>query len=53
MREAIILWRSATRRQITLPKGEAFVARYEKTSRQNLPKNITIRQTRQIGRRKQ
>ena len=53
MREAIILWTSATRRQITLPKGEAFVARYEKTSRQNLPKNITVRQTRQIGRRKQ
>ena len=53
MRETKILHRSATPRQITLPKGETFVARYERTSRQNLPRNVTVRQTRRIGPRNQ
>ena len=43
----MILWRRATPIQITLPKEETFVAIYEKTSRQNLPKNVTVRQIRQ------
>ena len=46
MKETIILRRSATPRQITLPKGETFVARYERSSRQNLLGNATARQTR-------
>ena len=49
MKETIILWRSATPRQIKLPKGETFVARYERSSRQNLLRNATVRQTRWIG----
>ena len=33
MRETMILGRRTTPRQITLPNGETFVARYERTSR--------------------
>ena len=51
MRETIILRRSATPRQITLHNGETLVARYERTNRQNLPRNVTVRQTRQTGAR--
>ena len=53
MRETKILHRSATPRQITLPNGKTFVARYERTSRQNLPRNVTVRRTRRIGPRNQ
>ena len=52
MREKIILRRRTTARQITLPSRETFAARYEKTSRQNLPRNVTVRRTRRIGPRK-
>ena len=51
MRETIILGRSATPRQITLPNGETLVARYERTIRKNLPRNVTVRRTRQTGAR--
>ena len=53
MRETIILRRRATPRQVTLPNRESFVARYERTSIGNLPRNVTVRQTRRIGLRKQ
>ena len=43
MREIIILRRSATPRQIALPNRQTCVARYERTSRQNLPRNVTVR----------
>ena len=49
MRETIILRRCATSRQITLPNGQTFAARYERTSRRNLPRNVTVRRTRWIG----
>ena len=49
MRETIILRRRTTLRQITLPSGKTFAARYERTSRRNLPRNVTVRRTRQIG----
>ena len=48
-RETINLQKRETPRQITLPNGETFVARYERRSRQTLPKNITVRQRRQKG----
>ena len=53
MREIIILRRSATPRQIALPNRQTCVARYERTSRQNLPRNVTVRRTRRIGPRNQ
>ena len=53
MRKTIILRRRTTPRQITLPSGETFVARYRRTSRQNLPRNVTVRKSRGIGPRKQ
>ena len=40
-----MLKRCATSRQITLPNGETFVASYERTSRQNVPRNVAVRRT--------
>ena len=53
MWKTIILWRRTKPRQITLPSGETFVTRYKRTSRQNLPRNVTVRKTKGIGPRKQ
>ena len=53
MRGTIMLQRCATSRQITLPNGETFVASYERTSRQNVSRNVAVRQTKRIGPRKQ
>ena len=53
MRETIILQRLDTPKKTTLHSGEIFPARYERTSRRNLPRNITDRRTRQIGPKKQ
>ena len=53
MRETIILQRLDTPKKNTLHSRETFPARYEKTSRRNLPRNITDRRTRQIGLKKQ
>ena len=53
MRETIILRRRATPKQIKLPNGDTFAAIYKRSSRQNLPKNVTVRRTRWIGPKKQ
>ena len=53
MRETIILQRLDTPKKMTLHSGETFPARYEGTSRWNLPRNITDRRTREIGPKKQ
>ena len=53
MREPTILRRSATPKQVTLPSRETFAARYERTSRQNLLRNITVRRKRRTGPRNQ
>ena len=53
MREPTILRRRATPKQVTLPSRETFAARYERTSRQNLPRNITVRRKRRTGPRNQ
>ena len=53
IRETRILWRRATPRKITLPSRDTFATRYERTSRQNLTRNVTVRRTKRIGLRKQ
>ena len=53
MRETIILQRRSTPRKITLPTRETFAATYERSSRPNLPRNVIVIRTRQIGPRKQ
>ena len=49
VRQNILLRRRTTPRRIRLPNGQSFLARYERVSRRNLPRNVTIKQTRQIG----
>ena len=35
--------------RVRLPNEQSFLARYERVSRRNLPRNVTITRTRQIG----
>ena len=49
MREKILLRRRVTPQRVRLPNGQSFLARYERVSRQNLPRNVTITQTKQVG----
>ena len=49
MRQNILLRRRTTPERIHLPNGQSFLARYERISRQNLPRNVTIKWTRRIG----
>ena len=42
-----------TPQRVTLPNGQSFVARYERLSRKNLPRNVTIKRARQIGPKRQ
>lgn len=42
-----------TPQQVCLPNGQSFLARYERVSRRNLPKNMTITTKIQIGPRNQ
>ena len=49
MREKILVRRRTTLQRIRLPNRQSFLARYERVSRQNLPRNVTIKQTRRIG----
>ena len=49
MREKILLQQRVAPKRVTLPNGESFVARYEKVSRKNLPRNITVKKVRKIG----
>ena len=52
VRGKILLRRKVTPKRITLPDGSSFVARYERVSRKNLPRNVTINKARTIGRRR-
>ena len=47
MRAKIVLGRPAVPKRVRLPNGTSFVARYERTSRKNLPGNIRV--TRTVG----
>ena len=53
MREKILLRRRVVPKKVTLPIGQTFYAKYEKTSRRNLPRNATIRKNRTIEPRQQ
>ena len=43
MREKILLRRRVAPKRVMLPNGQSFVARYERVSRKNLPRNITVK----------
>ena len=45
MREKILLQRRVVPKKVTLPNGQTYV-KYERTSRQNLLTNVTIRKNR-------
>ena len=48
MREKILLRQRVIPKKVTLPNGQTFYVRYERTSRQNLPRNVTIAKNRRI-----
>ena len=52
MREAKILPRRANSQRVQLLNGTSFLARYERIGRKNLPRNITVKQSRKIGPRR-
>ena len=49
IRQKIVLRRRAVPANVTLPNGTAFVARYERIGRKNVPGNIRVTRTRTIG----
>ena len=49
MRQKIVLRRRAVPLHITLPNGTSFAARYKRISRNNLPGNIRVIRTHNIG----
>ena len=49
MIQNVLLRRRTAPQRICLPNGRSFLARYERVSRRNLPQNVTIKRTRQIG----
>ena len=49
MREKILLRKRTSPKQVTLPNGTTFVARYERISRKQLPINVHVRNARKIG----
>ena len=53
MREKILLQRRVFPKKDTLPNGKTFYVKYERTSRRNLPSNVTIRKNRTNGPRQQ
>ena len=46
MREKILLQRRVVPKIVTVPNGQTFYVKYERTSRQNLLTNVTIRKNR-------
>ena len=53
VREKILLRQKVAPKRITLPNGHSFVARYERVSKKNLPRNVTINKAQTIGPRRQ
>ena len=49
MRQKILLRRRTTPQRICLPNGQSLLARCERVSRRNLPRNVTTKRTRRIG----
>ena len=52
MREKILLRWRVTPQRVQLPNGQSFLARNERVSRQNLPRNVTITRIKPIGPKK-
>ena len=52
MREKILLRWRVTPQRVRLPNGQSFLASYERMSRQNLPRNVTITRIKRIGPKK-
>ena len=46
MTEKILLQQRVFPKKVTLPNGQTFYVKYERTSRQNLLTNVTIRKNR-------
>ena len=53
VRDKILLCWRVTPQCVTLPNGQSFVARCERASRKNLPRNVNIKKARQIGPKRQ
>ena len=49
VRDNILLRRRADPKKVTLSNGRTFYAKYERVSRRNLPRIITVRRNRTIG----
>ena len=49
VKDNILLRRRAVPKKVTLPNGRTFYAKYERVSRRNLPRNITVKRNRAIG----
>ena len=47
-KQKIILRRRVTPQRVRLPNGQSFLARYERVSRRNLPRSVTVKRRRQI-----
>ena len=48
-RQKIVLRIRVMPQRVRPPKGQSFLARYQRVSRQNLPRTVTVRHTKQIG----
>ena len=44
-RDKLLLTQRVTPKQVILPDGRSFLARYERVNRKNLPLNVTIRRS--------
>ena len=49
MRDKIVLRKRAVPKVVTLPNGTTFTARHERISRKQLPRNIRVKNVRNIG----
>ena len=52
-RDNILLRRRAAPKKVTLADSKIFYGRYERISRRQLPRNITVKRKRAIGPRRQ
>ena len=48
-RDKLLLTQRVTPKQVILPDGRSFLARYERVNRKNLPLNVTVRRSWTIG----
>ena len=48
-RQKIVLRRRVMLQRVRPPNGQSFLARYERVSKRNLPRDVAVRNTREIG----